>query len=434
MELLDKYQTAKKDISLNKHPHRQSGKMQWTPGHRKILSRQEYRSFRILDNEIERLKGDKVGQLQEMILYQTPFDERQKNHIAKFDGLKSRLRNMEEKSSLKETEKSSIIDDMKNRGIQLYDEEPEIKAPKKAESRFKIRDGSRIFTIVLIYLVIEVFIYFTQYDSQRDVKSYEEIGARVLAMFILVGAFHIVAHLNRLKKKPVYSIYLGFSILLITIMMFAPPALHFAYPETVGSTGSESLWSIEENEPAEQAGLVSDVPNWVGLYRKMEWAPAGLGIIVFLIIFFALPNPLWQKDTSTDLESSLEEDGKNDDQASTKLWAQKELRILSKTTAELKAASNNIAERIHKLQNSTDDMLPIRSKLRAMKKAVQSLDRQIVKLSIEKEELLHDLETELNDYQVEFENILTNDQVKNSVMNPEWPTRTDIVQHYKLSS
>ena len=428
MEVLDKYQAAKKDISLNKHPHRQDGHIHWTPGHRTILSKKNYSDLRVFNQEIDQLQRAREEKVRQMLLFQTPFDDREAHHQNQLGKIKKQFQDIEEKYSMKETERNNILDDLKNRGIQL--EQPDIENTRMPAPERKKR-SYRIFTIILIYLVIEVFIYITQYESQRDIKSYEEIGARVLAMFILVGAFHIVAHLNRLEGKLIYTLYLGFNILLITAMMFAPPVLHFAYPETA-STASTSIWSLTD-QSSEPASIVNESdPAWIGLYRKMEWAPAGIGIIVFLIIFFVVPNPLFSKQDRSKAETLS--NTKTKEGMDENSWFQKELRTLKHVCTSLKTERDQLLLKFQKIRNDSTDILPIRNELQKIKKSIREIDDKVVTLKIKKEELFHDLETELNEYRVEFENLLTNDPIKSTIMTPEWPTRNDILLHFKVAS
>lgn len=429
MEVLDKYQAAKKDISLNKHPHRENGHIQWTPGHRKILSKKNYGELRVYNQEIDQLQDVKEEKVRKMLLYQTPFVDRESHHAHELANVKMQLQEVEEKYSIKQKERNNILDDLRNRGIQLEQKSEETETTKpdpRKKSRY------RIFTIILIYLVIEAFIYITQYESQRDIKSYEEIGARVLAMFILVGAFHIVAHLNRLDKKLIYFLYLGFNIILITAMMFAPPVMHFAFPES-GSSSESSIWSLvdQPEEPILNAAVQD--PGWIRLYRKMEWAPAGIGIIVFLIIFFVVPNPLFLKNAQNKTAQLINDSTTNskEDEFS---WFQKELRALERTTTLLKAERDRLRSQYLRMRGSSADILPIRNELQEIKNNIQDIDEQIVSIKIKKEELFHNLETELNEYRVEYENLLANDPIKSSVMKPEWPTRRDILQHFKVAS
>ncbi len=428
---LDKYRIAKKDIKLNKYPYRENEQFIFTPGMSDSLNKSQYKRLRILDMEIIQLAKEKNNYLHEMLQYQSSFDECDNNSSSYLKALTGELNEVEIKLALKKEEKGQFIEDMNNRGIPLDVAESGQEKVGEKTTKPKKKGWIKTLTIIVMYLVIEAFLYITQYDSLRDVKSYEEIGTRVLAMFILIAAFHIVAHLNRKKKKLIYTLYLGFNIVMITIMMLAPPALQHVYPETMG-TSTASAWSLEE--PIESEILAGDtyIPSWVKLYRKMEWAPAGLGIIMFLVIFFVIPNSFWQQ--AKDMEEGYIVSSHLNTPENETWSAQQELKAFKNEIAVLNYEQKKIQSKIREIDNSPADIIPFRKKLQDLKDAIMKNEREISDLKIEAEELIIELDTELNEYRVEYEDILSHDEVKNAFITPEWNTRKDILNHFKTST
>jgi len=426
------YRLAKKDIHFNQASYRDNGTFHFTPGQEEIFAQEKYKAIRRLKRDIESLEEEREDILREMPHYRPTYQRLENGHSEKTGSLEKELQQVEEQLGLKQGDLERHKEDMQKRGVVLENEEPEQEGEVEKESMPKKKKWVLPVAIFLMYLVIEAFTYVTQIDSLRDVKSYEEIGSRVFAMFVLILLFHIVAHMARKSRKLVYNISMGFYLLMIGIMMFAPTTLHYIYPEPSQITDA-SVWALDETTPLVEKNIYAAIPAWVELYRKMEWAPAGLGILVFLIVFFVVPNPFFSKkeEEMTAPEDSdetvLPVDG--DDYT----WANTVWRQLKREMHGLRTKKGMIQAQIQQHKTSDEDLLLLRDKLESMEKKAKTIDQSINSKEVELEEFLKAIQGEINQYRAEYEDILSGDEVKQAFLKPEWPTSKDINKHFKIS-
>ncbi|MEX0813701.1 MAG: hypothetical protein WD048_15895 [Chitinophagales bacterium] len=429
---LDKYRFAKKDIDMSQAPYRKNGTFHFTPGLGKIMGHEKYKAIRKLNNDIKSLEEERDGIFQEMLHYRTSYEKLEKGHHETSSSLDKELKRIEEELELKKSELEQHKEHMDKRDVVLVEEEPQKEVEEEKPSKPKKKKWVLPFAIFLMYIVIEAFTYITQIDSLRDVKSYEEIGARVLAMFVLILLFHIVAHMARKSKKLIYNIAMGFFLLMIGIMMFAPTTLHYIYPEQTETTDA-SMWSIDEaNAPADNIANISN-PEWVELYRKMEWAPAGLGILFFLIIFFIVPNPYFSKPAEEDTVEKEMNDEEFPVQEDDTAWALNKWKQLKKEVQILRTKKENIEAEIQNHKTNAEDLIPLSDKLESLKKKTEEIDQSITSKEIERTELFTALKDEFDEYRAEYEDILSGDSVKQAILKPEWPETKDIINHFKIS-
>lgn len=432
MDNLNKYRLARKDIGFNQAPYRDNGTFKFTPGLEKIMGQERYKEVRILTKDIESLEVEQENLLKEMRHYRDTYENIDKSYGERISKYQIELQRIEEELALKEADLERHMEDMAKRDIILQDEAPDQEMVEEKEPKVRKKKWLLPVAMFFMYLVIEAFTYVTQIDSLRDVKSYEEIGSRVLAMFVLILLFHIVAHMARKSRKLIYSIAMGFYLLMIGIMMFAPTALHYIYPEP-SQTADASIWSLDENTPSVDNNANSTIPGWVELYRKMEWAPAGLGILIFLIVFFVVPNPFFSKKEEDKSVTPENDHENNSTEMDDRAWAMSRWKQLKREVHSLRTKKGMVEAQIQQQKSNAEDLLPLQDKLESLEQKIKAIDESIRSKELELEEFLKALEAEINEYRAEYEDILSGDEVKQAILKPEWPGTKDIINHFKVS-
>lgn len=440
MEFINKYRLAKKDLALNKYSYYdENGRIVPTQGQRKILGVVANRILRI-QVTLKQLKREISEKLTDIIAYRSQFDYLDCMHDSDLENLENEHKDVEENLFVKENELVEFNDELCSRGILLSEIIPQLRNKEIKKIRSKWPGIKRFLLILLIYLVLEGVFFFAQYVILRDIKSVIEIFIRGIVMIVLMGGFHLVAIMNSKERKPIYVVYLTFSILMILITMFGSPVLHEIYPDQAKQSQATE-WSLSDTQKLADNILDknnSDNPKWVKLYRHLDWAPGIISALFFMVIFFALPNPLFKKETNSPPEKledkQLEEhhsfisNGNGD-----MLWLQQQQKSIHQSINDLTIKKSKIEKTIQDMKNDGIDLIPLRRKLESLMEVVLKSDKEVDELIIEEEELLRELETELDEYQMEYEDLLSHDDIKSSLIKPDWFTRQDIINYFKIA-
>lgn len=431
MNSFDTFELASSDINRNQCPARINGTFYFPPGLERIMGQDKFKVIRTLTSDITSLENQRHAHGQEMLHLQKPSEQCKKERIEKGSALKKDLQMASAELAIKNADLQRHKDHMVKRGIVLEEDqlEQDQKEPKLHKPK-KMKNWVLPVAIFAIYFVIEGFTYVTQIDSLRDVMSYEEVAARVLSMLVVLILFHVISHMARKRPSIIYRITLGFFLLMITTMMFAPTTVHYMYPSGTHDTAAEE-WSFNEDaiSSANSSPSVSN-PTWVGLYRKMEWTPAALCILVFLIVFFVLPNPIFNQQNQDNPEEHRKNEGaftiQKDNPAKT-VWQQ-----LKNEVRGLLSKKETIEVQMKQHESSDPNIVLLLNKLESLKQNVDKIDQLIVSKKINREEHLKSLEADINDYRADYQDILAGDAVKSAILTPEWPTKNDVINYFKI--
>ncbi len=423
---LQYYYEVQRDINLDSFPLRlQDGTYKPSHGQLKILNDSKYIRFREIAVEIKQFKERKRQILHNILVYQTPTDRLEQEAQEELKNLKIKLNRIELELSEVLSEKNKLIRDLTNRGFFPKTNNPELQTIKQ-DKRDTKGNFKKILGLVGIWLVLEVFMSLIQWSSLRAEKGIEDIIIRSLSLGVLLGFFHLISHKNQITKRLIYRIYQGFNICMIAIMMFAPPVLYHIYP--IDNTGGNiaSAWSLTEDNKMSMETQMSDTPSLVQLYRKNEWMPAGLSIVFFIVIYFGM-----QKSGKNG-----KKEGKilNDEQETELILepAQERILFLSQEEERLNSEKGNIENSIKTIKEKPSDLIPLLKKVENMQEECRGFDKKIAELNTEFDLLLSNLILVLDEYKVEFLNVLKNDEIKSVFINPIWPNKSDLVNHFKI--
>ncbi len=427
MNNLKYFRSASSDVALNRYPYRENGNINMTPGMREILRKEDFNNIRKINVDIDRLKNRRSEIINESLKYSNTYDTCEGRHSVKVSDYECILIETEQQLAMKEIELKRFITEMEKRGVFIGLQVNDDPLKEMVSEKIKQNNWKEYITFFLIYVVTEAFSFFTQFQSLRDFKSIEDVGVRALGILILMASFHYASYLNKRTKSTVYSILMGFNILMISIMMFAPPILHYTYPEKKIRTDS-SAWSINGTAQLQDSIDSKEIPLWVGIYRTIEWAPAVLGLIGSMIIFSITPNIVTNNTTISFENKRKRENIKIDDYS----WAKNQLIGLKDSVNNLSEKRNNLQLEMQSLKNNSQDIIPIQNILDEFKKKVDELEEKISYLEIKQDEIIADIESELNEYRTEYHDIISMDEFKRGYLKPEWPDRQDIYNYYKL--
>ncbi|MBK9732384.1 MAG: hypothetical protein IPO83_14100 [Chitinophagaceae bacterium] len=425
-KVLHYYYQAQKDVRLNSIPHRKpDGTYKWCNGQLEILNGEKFKQLRLNNNEVEHLTNRKTNIKREMLVYQNPTgklsnegERLSANYQPEIDDEELTLRGA--KSELRKFE-----DDMLNRGVVIPDGKAKEKTkkpePKKKSNGFNFKT---IFSFLGIWLVGEIFMTYVQWNGLRNDKGIEDMVVRSLSFGVILFLVHLVAHFNRNRKRLVYPIFIGFSLLMLMTMLFAPLLINKAYPAGDDAATVSQQWSLT-NAPATTTGAITTNPFWIEFYRENEMIPA---ILCFL--FFVAMQSFMNNKKKEEPEQAAEPEEKPESLHDHILRRREYLtEKISESESRLKEFK---AKQRDEITNTTGSLQDILVKLEAMKNEWAELDKKIAAIKTTSEEFLTDLEIELNEYSVEFLDVLNSDEVKHSLVSPEWQTRNDISNFYKI--
>lgn len=423
------YKAAMRDKNLNSIPHRlPDGTYQWSQGQLELLNEAQYSQLRMNNVEIDQLSARQKMLMRESLIYQQPslkLEADGRNIVESLEpdiaeeelslrGLKIDLKNFEE----------AIL----NRGLHFEDVQvhPDAKSteqPKKSRES-KVRS---VLRFLLIWLVGEAYMTFISWKNLRDTNGIEDLLARSLSFGVILFLLHLVAHFNKATRRPVYSVFIVFALAMLLTMLFAPLAINKMYPDTSSDQASANQWSLIDDAKNEVSPVSDGSPMWVSVYRDNQTIPA---ILVF-IFFVAMQSFLSAKKKqqvneplTTDAKPVTEHDEVNN----------RRKYMLGKISEGESRLSQMRLKQKEMLKHNTGSLQDILNKLEANKSQRLEIDKQIAAIKTASEILLSGLEARLNEYSIEFKDVLKSDEIKNTLVSPDWNTRQDIINYFKIYS
>lgn len=420
------YNAALKDVRLNDIPYRlPDGKYKWSQGQLDKLSSTEHNKIRIGWNKLQQLKGQYTNILKEMLVYESASEQLKTESdeiVTKYKQLDAEAKATTEKlcSELKQFE-----DGMANRGI-IFESKP-------AESKKEISFINRIFTagtgkkiksvlfFFISWFVGEIFMTAVSWQTLRNDNNIESIVIRSMALGMVIFLIHVAGHLNKRQKKPVYIIFISFSLLMLLSMLFVPMIINKIYPENV-SQPNTTQWSLSDSDTTTTP--VTRIPILVEIYRGNEITVPAILCLIFFIAIMALSTINKEEGKDEKKEEDTDIEGTEINRHRNQLITQ-----INKSIKQEQELNDKQNEEKRKNESELNNIL---KKLEENDKTANEIDKQITELKTNIEIQLVLIEKDLNQYKIDFEDILRNDEIKSSFVTPEWNNRQDILNFYKI--
>lgn len=423
---LQNYTDARRDVNTDSHPKRGSnGTYEFNRKQLEILSwfLRIPEIFRLIKGLLEKKEAMK----KDILVYQTPYTKLKQDATEKKEELKKKIAEREIKLESTVNEREQIDRDLANRGFSTGDDETNSNAPTPAKSAPKKQTWKQVLMMGLIWAVLETFMLLIQWGSLSEEKNIEEILTRMVALLIILGFFHYSSNQSQKSKSIVYPLYSGFNILMVAMMMIAPPVLYHYFPTIHETADIAAAWSLTGDNDTVASVSQSETPSLVQLYRKNEWFPAAISLILFLVIY-PLRNRLSKNDDAS------EQDKPEPEQPKVQQPMQQPLSHLKQLEKQFRDELEVFRKELKEIDDNPTDLLPIISKIEPIKNECKGMDEQVSKLKSELDTLFIKLEHQLNDYKVEYLDVLKNDEIKSQFVHPDWPDRKDILNHFKIDN
>ena len=424
---LQYYNTAKRDVKLNSIPHRlPDGVYQWNIGQLGILNEPQFYDLRVNNNEIHHLQIQVNLLRSQMLIYQTPAGKIEQEGEKLKDAWGPEIDDEELTLKTLKSDLQQHDDDMLNRGFYIYEEKHTLPVmPVEEKKKPKVINWKTFWGFLAIWLGGEIFMTYVQWHSLRDDRSINDLIARSLSFGLILLLIHFVAHRNKNHKKMIYSIFLWFSFFMLFTMLFASPILNKVYPEDKAQSISE-LWSINAENSMAKPSIKTDYPFLVEFYRSYEVMPA---ILCFL--FFVAMQSLIHKRERQFTVSTPEPEIKGD---STQVDINRRRNHFLTKIRESQGRLNELRfKQTEVLRPNTGSLKDILNQLETKNTEVFSIEKSIASRKTGSETILKMLEKELDEYRVEFQDVLRNDRVKSEFITPEWPNRNDTINYFKIN-
>jgi len=420
---MDNYSNARRDVNTGSHPKRgNNGIFELNRTQLLILS-----LFLRIPEIFRGIKGvlaKKEALKRDILIYQSPYSKLKQDAAEKKVELKNKIAECETKLEFTINEREQIERDLSNRGFSVGNDETNSNVPKSVKQEPNKQTWKKVLKMIGIWIVLEGFALIIQWASLIEEKSIEEIILRMVAMILVLGFYHYASDESQKSKSVVYPVYTGFNILMVALMMIAPPVLYHYFPTTPETADIASAWSLTGDNNIAASVNQSDTPSLVQLYRKNEWFPAAISLILFLVIY-PLKNRLSKND------DAIKQNKAEPEQQKVQKLMQHPLSHLKQLEKELKDELVALRKELKDIDDNPTDLLPIINKIEPIKKECLSIDEMVVTLKSELDTLFSNLDLKLHEYKIEYLDVLKNDEIKSQFVRPEWPDRKDILNHFK---
>ena len=427
MDNITIYNAARRDIKLNDFPHyNEDGTYKFNQGQLSDLNQAEYQQIRLLNVQIDQQVNKAKALRKEIIAFQTPADKMIAEGEKEKGSYSAEIEEEQDNQKILKADRRQYIDDMMIRGYIPQETNSLAEQEKQPESkpRRKLINWKAVLSFVLIWGTGEVFMTYVQYNSLRYEKGIENIIARSIAFAVVLFLIHYVAHINKIHRRRVYTVFLVFSFLMIFIMLFAPLILNQLYPESNGVAVAQQ-WSINSPETATTTPQITNSPFWVELYRKNDMIPGILSFLFFLIMTSLVKKEKKQVEDIQAVQPEITPAPVQDEVARRIDYFDNEIRCSEARLAEIRNAQKL------SLHPTTDSLYNIFKTLKDKQQQELSCIETRDRLITERQLLLNEVLGTLGKYQLEFIEALNNDPVKCSFVRPVWPVENDIINHYK---
>lgn len=422
-QYLDYYTSANDDVNFGDFPCVEDNKIKMTVGIREILLQSKFQRMREINVEIDNQKTLENETLAKVTWEKKAYDKLENQHKEEVTDYENELHNTERELESKKLDLTQHKKLMNKYGViqKSQQKDSTIVVPDLKENWISKINWKKNFKIVG-FLLFELLI---QYGSLRDFKSIPEIISRTVAITIVFLIFHATLDLNEKNKNPIYSFFMGFAILMILIMTLAPSVLQQIYPEQIRHIDS-STWSINSKVNLPTNTDAKEIPLWVSLYRKIDWAPA---LLVF-IAYSMIPKNRAINDKINGENKELKIDTGIDAAAGLR----NKLEELIKSVEDLSQKKTIWQLQIERIKKNSQDIIPIRDNLKIYKKDISEASKNIAKLMNEQKEIISKIEHEILLYKQVYLSIINSDETKWYIL-PKlyWPKIEEIINYYNIS-
>lgn len=422
-----------RDVKLNNVPSRRpDGSYSWTHGQLDILKGYSFNKMKEFQLEIRQLSFRRESLLVDMLNMQNPASNIEQLGNKETRHLETATEKEENRFKNSKLELDQFEEDLFNRGICLphqndTDQTNRSEAKKKPRG-LKLR---AVLILIGIWFIVELFMTYAQWNSLREFKGIEGLVVRSLSFGVVLLMIHLVPHEISNFTKRIYYIFVGFCVLMLVIMLFAPLILYLIYPPETGFTTLQDQWTITGMMDSVQESPSSHYPLWVRFYMSFEVAPAVLCVLFYIIIYVSaqIQKKLRAEEPDAPVVES-EHAGPRDSLADGLLKKREQLR------AKIRECDTSIAklkkEASDSLASNTESLNGILNILQSKKEEIFGIEERIADLKVEMECELKNVEKELDVYKTEYTDILRSDQTRSQYVTPEWPERIDVVNYYKV--
>lgn len=426
MEDLTILNVSEQDVKTNEYPHRDMhGDFVFTSGQRAILIQPKFQRITPLNVQIEQ-KIKKAKELRrEILAFDHPSDKVIIDNQKEKSMYQPDIGEERQHRKLVEAERKQYIERVMSRGyvpkqktLPAVPAQPPVKPSWWKRNRKEIRNG------IISWIAGEIFMTATQLSSLRYYRSVESILIRSLAFAVVLAIFHYTASKFKQHRKKVYAALLGFSFLMIFLMLFGPMVLYQVYPEA-GSQTVANKWAIGTSTTSTVP--VTHYPFLVELYRRNEWIPGMLSFLACILVFALVRKEEPAKEVKPE-QPETSSTAADDEVAQRIAYYDNEILESEKREAKLMAAQQQTEK---PFANKMAEMLTaLKDKEQQEAGCIQERDNLITSRQL----LLNEVEAEFAKYKRDYREALTNDPIKNTLINPEWETETDIIHYYKIKA
>lgn len=430
---IQRYTNVSRDVRLNNIPARhQDGSYMWSRGQLDILNDPQFNRVKDIQTEIRKASNQRESLLVEMLNMKNPVNRIENEGDIAVQNLKGEIEEEQIQSKSRASELSQFDEDLFNRGIYLNSDL--VKSPiiqNKGEGKSLGFSRKSIISFLLTWFLAEVFMTFVQWDALRDYKGIESLIVRSLSFAAVLFLIHLVPHAITTRTKYLYYSFLGFCMLMLVIMLFAPPLLYNIYPPDTDLQSVQEQWSFNGDSNIVPQSTYSSYPLWVRFYRSYEVTPAILCLLLYilLMVYVKIQNRLHPENQ---INPKVESDSNPESNSMTDGLRQKREQFLTRITECENSISRLKASAEDSLSSNTGRLKEILNFLQMNKEEILAMDNRISDLKVNMEWEVKNMERELDAYKTDYLDILRNDAVKTQFVNPEWPNRNDIINYYKV--
>lgn len=413
---------AEQDVKTNVFPHRsEQGTFVFTPGQRGRLNQSKFQRITLLNTQIEQQDKKAKDLRREILAFDRPSDKLIGDNQKEKATFKPDVDDERQHRKLVEAERKQYIERVMNRGyVPKQRDLPDAPAQSPVKPTWWKRNRKEIRNGVASWITGEIFMTATQFSSLRYYKSVDSILIRSLAFAVVLAIFHFTASKYKQRRKKVYAALLGFSFLMIALMLFGPMVLYQLYPE-VGTQTVANKWAIGTSPPTVPA---THYPFFVDLYRRNEWIPGMLSFLAFILVFALVKK---EESAKEDKPEQLQANTSDEDKIEQRIaYYDNEIKESEKREAKLLASQQQREQPF--VQKMSGMLAALKEKEQQEAACIQERDNLIGTRQL----LLNEVEAELEKYKRDYQEALTNDPTKNTFIHPEWEIETDIISYYKI--
>lgn len=425
-------------MKLEDIPYRRpDGTYNWC-SHQRSLLKTYNNKVRELDRKVSDLKKREQRLIREINVYKDPVSELDGMAQQEKKELQQELDEVQFELSRVEEEKAQMTEELSLHGVTINKNPSPNEAGNDDEHKTRTDWWMRhVVSFLVVWLLCEALLTAVQWANLRDILSIEQVLFRSFEIGVLILFFKIVAYRRDHDSRPIYTIYMTFNILMVLVMIFVPPLLYHSFPFGELSASEIELSFTEEpisgnqlvesNTPESE---VDNIPAWADFFWNHQWIPSVLGLLFAFVVLFGLRSSSRKEDQKDshfiDGQAQMSDDILEEIESNHQFLDQKE--------KNLKEVQVEILDKLAALDQNPAELSSILETMESLDAELMDIDSKTAEFKSEFDLLINDLEQELDEFKIEFMRLLKNDKVRHSTINPEWPTREDILNYFNVKN